>query len=98
MYMGRAGVWGNGLVRDDLLQSRERNGWSTIVWGALTWEHYHCSFHAGRNVLKEQHLQRSEIPFYLWIGHPSEGLVAPLYVGHSCFLVFKMGPAQGCEI
>lgn len=44
--------------------------------------------------LKEQHLQRSEIPFYLWRGDPSKGFVAPLCICHSCFLMFKMGPAH----
>lgn len=48
--------------------------------------------------VKEQHLQRSEIPFYLWRGDPSKGLAAPLCICHSCFLMFKMGSAEGCEI
>lgn len=68
---GRAGVWGNWLVRDDLLQ--RRNGFTAeqkwMIYSCLggtnwiTLEQYNSSFYAGRNVWKNSTCRDQKFPF-----------------------------------
>lgn len=94
--------FGNG-IRNDLLQSRKRNGWSAVVLGALTELPGSSttvpSMLAGMfegTALAE--IRNSLLPMEGTYGVPSKGLVALLCICPSCFLMFKMGPAEGCEI
>lgn len=62
----RGGVWGNRLVKRWFsVEQKEKWMIYSYLGGTdwITWEQYHCSFYAGRNVLRSSTCRNQKFPF-----------------------------------